>query len=112
MILWGSKYNSFRTINRADIDFVGGRARAFSVFVRYVFGRNRRFLFGVIEMSFLDKAKKKAEEEARKAAEAAKKVSEKGAEGARKAGEKVKEAGEKGVEETKKAAHEVKEKTD
>ena len=86
--------------------------RAFGVFVRYVFRRKRTSLFGVIEMSFLDKAKKKAEEEAKKAAEAAKKAGEKGMEGAKKAGEKVKEAGEKGVEETKKAAHKVKEKID
>jgi hypothetical protein len=89
--------------------FIG---RAFSAFVRYAFRRKRTSLFGVIEMSFLDKAKKKAEEEARKAAEAAKKAGEKGVEATKKAGEKVKEAGEKGVDETKKAAHKVKEKID
>ena len=59
----------------------------------------------VINKSFLDKAKKKA-------ADAAKKAGEKGVEGAKKAGEKVKEAGEKGVEETKKAVQKAKEKID
>jgi hypothetical protein len=64
----------------------------------------------VIVVSFLGKAKKKAEEEARKAAEAAKKAGEKGAEGARKAGGAAKKVGEKGVEETKKVAEKTKEK--
>ena len=41
-------------------------------------------------MSFLDKAKKKAEEEAKKAAEAAKKAGEKGAGEVKKAAEKSK----------------------
>jgi len=69
-------------------------------------------LITVIKMSFLDKAKKKAEEEAKKAADAAKQAGEKGVQGAKTAGEKVKEAGEKGVEETKKAVQKVKEKID
>jgi hypothetical protein len=86
--------------------------RAFNASVRYAFRRKRISLLRVIEMSFLDKAKKKTEEEAKKAAEAAKKAGQKGAEGAKKAGEKIKEAGEKGIEETKKAAHKVKEKID
>ena len=80
--------------------------------LRYVFRQTKSNLVGVIEMSFLDKAKKKAEEAAKKAAEATKKAGEKGVEGAKKVGEKVKEAGEKGVDETKKAAHKVKEKID
>jgi hypothetical protein len=67
-------------------------------------------LIEVIVVSFLGKAKKKAEEEARKAAETAKKAGEKGAEGARKAGGAAKKVGEKGVEETKKVAEKTKEK--
>jgi len=70
-------------------------------FVRYVFRRKRSCLITVIKMSFLDKAKKKA-------AEAAKKAGEKGAEGAKTAGGKVKDAGEKGVEKTKEAAEKAK----
>ena len=69
-------------------------------------------LITVIKMSFLEKAKKKAEEEAKKAADAAKNAGEKGAQGAKTAGGKVKEAGEKGVEETKKAVEKAKEKID
>jgi hypothetical protein len=57
----------------------------------------------VNKMGFVDNAKKKAEEEAKKAAAEAKKVGEKGAEEAKKAGSKVED-------ETKKAANKVKKK--
>ncbi len=65
--------------------------------------RLRAFFFGIL---------RKAEEEAKKAAEATKKVGEKGIEDAKKVGGKAKDVGEKGVEETRKAAHKVKEKID
>jgi vacuolar-type H+-ATPase subunit H len=58
---------------------------------------------GEISMSFLDKAKKKAEEETRKAEEEAKKVG-------RKAEEEAKKIKDKGTEEVKKASDKVKKK--
>jgi hypothetical protein len=72
----------------------------------------REAVITVTKMSFLDKAKKKAEEEAKRAADAAKNAGEKGAHGVRTAGGKVKEAGEKGADETKKALKKAKEKID
>jgi hypothetical protein len=62
-------------------------------------------ILGGVCMGFLEKAKKKAEEEAKKAAEATKKAGEKGA-GA------VKKAGEKAADKTKKAAKKAKKKID
>jgi len=57
----------------------------------------------ITKMSFLDKAKKKAEQEAKKAADATKKAGKKGA-------KELKKAGGKGAKEVKKAAKKAKEK--